>query len=366
MKKFMVLGIGNSQIDLLQRLSGHYEVHGVANSPDGPGLRFVEHFHQIDIRNFAGVEECAAQNGVDLIYSIGSDLAVPTISFVAERLGLAHFVPSEVAVTCQNKLAMRMALGEMAANIPFLAATSASEIPGIQLPAVVKPADSQGQRGVSTVARWSDFSKAYSSALAHSTGGEVIIEQKIFGQEISVNGYLRDGEVVFAILSDRNTWEGIDGGVPRSHDIPSSVSPTVEVAVRSVTEEVCSKLGILNGPVYLQLMVSGSDVFVIEVTPRLDGCHMWRLIRALTGVDLIDFALSDLEGERKAFPKHFSTKVGSLEFFTQLPGEKFAPHDPRPGAEYVEWYLEPGQKVPIVNGRLEKIGYQVNVGDSFK
>ena len=87
-KKVLILGIGSAQLDAILRCKEHdHEVFSLGYSKEGQGLPYADHFEVIDIADKLKVLEYARAHEVDLVFSIGSDIAMPTIGFVSGRLG---------------------------------------------------------------------------------------------------------------------------------------------------------------------------------------------------------------------------------------------------------------------------------------
>lgn len=194
------------------------------------------------------------------------------------------------------------------------------------------------------------------------------LEEVLEGPEASVNLFVVNGEAIVNEISDRLVVLDYPGGIPRGHILPAqSASAEILEDTRKLAVQCVEALGIENGPVYFQMKLTPLGPRIIEIAPRLDGCHIWRLIREVRGIDLMEASfrllsgetLGDLRGEEKPdLPR------ASLMFFLQSPGEVFsqsnhvAPRD----ALYTEYYLQEGQVVPTVNGHLEKVGYYIMRG----
>ena len=227
----------------------------------------------------------------------------------------------------------------------------------------MKPVDSQGQRGCYRVNGREDIEKHFEDSLSFSKSGRVIIEKYIDGPEVSVNAYVQNGEVKFMLVSDRKVFEDLPGGIIKEHILPS-VSTTDEGKknVYDLVKRTLAKLSILNGPVYFQIKMDGDFPVIIEVTPRLDGCHMWNLINNYCGFNLLEASFEHLLGnvqiEASAEPKHDNLK---LAFYCEKPGTVFdsEKHQPKENALYSCKYYETGDTVKSLNGYMEKCGYQI-------
>jgi formate-dependent phosphoribosylglycinamide formyltransferase (GAR transformylase) len=360
-KKFLVLGIGNAQVDILDYLSTRtdVEIHALSYSNAGRGLSYVNFFEVIDITDKASVLIYALEHRINFIYSVGSDVAMPTAMWVAEQLGIPHFVSAQTASLCNTKHELRAFLQGIYGSVPFETLDEKCLVTQVAFPAMVKPVDSQGQRGVSTVTHESDLLAAYEYAVGFSRSKTVIIENKIDGPEISVNTFQVNGKLVFFLPSDRLSWDGFDGGVIHKHILPTQLNAAAVKNVRKLVVDTLAKLDINEGPAYFQIKMQGDEPFLIEVTPRLDGCHMWRLIAQCTGVNLLDATISHLFSESVEVPSAFDITPGVLEFICQPPSTNFIPVQIDGDYDHAEYYYQAGDVVRSMNGKMEKCGYLI-------
>ncbi len=363
-KKLLILGAGNAQIDLIEYAKEKgFEVHGVSYTNVDTGIPLLDHFEQINIIDTDQVAAYVREKGIDYIYSVGSDLAVPTFCSVAEECGLFHFISSRTAEICCNKHLMRKSMEGSIYNLPFRYCKSADEAKNLTFyPLMLKPVDSQGQRGVCRVNSFGELTARFADSLSYSKSGQVILEKFVDGDEISVNGYVADGEIVFSLMSDRESYKDFPGGIIKAHHLPSKYEGTnTALKVDALVRETVEKLEIRNGPVYFQIKIEKGHPYLIEVTPRLDGCHMWRLIKAYCGVDLLDITMSHFLGVK---PSVISCEPSGTpmhtEFFCEAPGTEFDPDKYAPcNADYQQMYYRKGDIVRRMNGYAEKCGYRI-------
>ena len=172
--------------------------------------------------------------------------------------------------------------------------------PAAPFPCVVKAADRQGQRGLTLVRDAAGLDAAVAEAAAESRGGGVLVEELIEGPELTVNAVSVEGRFVPLTVTDRLLAEPPAFGVALTHAWPSE-HPT-EAVVEAAAAAVAA-LGIENGPSYTQIRLAPDGrPFVMEVAARLGGGHDAELVRAATGVDLNDLAVSFALGERVELP----------------------------------------------------------------
>jgi len=366
MKKILILGVASVQSDALEVLNNlGYETHAIAMKKDGPGAEKAQYFNEINILDVDRVIEYIKEKGINVVYSVGSDLAIPIASKVSEVLDLPHFVSYETANICNKKDAMREFLGsDFKGNVSFQILESKFDKLELQFPFIMKPTDSQGQRGVNLIHDEAEFFRLFDSTQSYSRDGLVILEQYISGPEVSVNGYMVDGELTFLEVSDRETWKDYMGLI-RKHVVPSKViTDRQRNDLIDIIKQACIKLNIENGPVYVQMKVEDGKPYIIEITPRLDGCHMWKLLKYATNYNLLETTFKHLiENEKPRTNLNTVVSPYELEFACQEPGtlatyEKYREIQ-NESEEYFYYYNELDEIRPV-NGKFEKIGYFIN------
>lgn len=367
-RKAIVLGANAGQADLIRYLKDQgWYVIACAGRRGDPGEKLADRFEQIDITDIEAVSALARETAADLVYSISSDIAITAATAVSEKVGLPHFFDNDLIDVFNKKARLRAFLNDRNLSpVPFAQVTSAAELAGWTVfPCVVKPTDAQGQRGVAKVTAKAELAGAVEEAIkACREPRSAIVEAYLEGIEISCNVLVSDGAIVVSELSERLVHTGANFGVPIGHLIPivNATQDEVEAAARLV-EDITRALGIENGTLYYQMKLTPEGPRIVEIAPRLDGCHMWRLIKAARGIDFLDLAVRRLTGEK--IPPQASRDDKGAVYETQFqqmpPGKPFEPDGfPVPAdAIHHEYRYDPGQPVVPVNGRLEVVGYYV-------
>lgn len=368
MKKVLILGVASVQADAIRYLKGEgYEVYACAMANDGPGAEEADYFEVINILDRESIIDFIQQNNISLVYSVGSDLAMPTSAFISEKLVLPRFVSEETAKICNNKDLMRESLGnEFEGNVKYQVLVSKEQDLELNYPFILKPTDSQGQRGVYLIESPQQFCELFDEVKSYSRSGKVIIEQYIAGPEISVNGYMVNGEIVYLRATDRETWEEYTGLI-KKHIVPSRVvDNNLHKEILEITQNTCNKLKINNGPVYVQMKVENFKPYIIEITPRLDGCHMWELLKEYDGINLLKLTFEHLlNNDLNEIKKQKNSKMKNehiLEFICDKPNKKANYHNITFAKEdlitFTKYYKE-NQNIRPINGKYEKIGYYI-------
>ena len=351
-------------------------VVAVDRNPAAPGLALADVPEVVDFADVAAVEAVARRHHVDGALTVSADRAVPVVAAVTERLGLPS-IGSAVAHRMTHKLAMRRTLAEEGIPQPaFAAVRSLAEgraaIETVGLPAVLKPADSGGQRGVFRIETPGDVESNLHAALAESPGHEAVLEEFVEGTEMNGIVVARHGRASLVTLSDRLRPPGIGFGVGWIHVFPASIHSDQLALAELLAERSVTALGLRDGIAFPQLIASPDGrVSVVEVAARIPGGQMADLVRHAVGVDLVELALRFALGEEipdeLALPR-FSQPL-AIRFLTASPGPLptgkvtrigtlDAVHD-APGVVQAETYLAEGETIRPVRLDGDRRGYVI-------
>lgn len=356
-------------------------VVAVDRNPEAPGLQVADVAEVVDFADVDAVEHVARSHGVDGALTVSADRAVPVVATVTERLGLPS-IGTDVAHRLTHKLAMRRTLADEGIPQPaFAAVRNLAEgrvaIDAVGLPAVLKPVDSGGQRGVFRIETSGDLESNLHAALAESPAREAILEAFVEGTELNGIAVARGGDVRLVTLSDRLRPPGVGFGVGWIHLYPASIhSDQLELAER-VAERSVAALGLRDGIAFPQLIASPDGrVAVVEVAARVPGGQMADLVRHAVGVDLVElafrFALGEPVPDELALPR-FSRPL-AIRFLTASPGPlrtgrvtRVGPLDEVLASEGVlqaETYLTVGETIRPVRLDGDRRGYVIATADT--
>jgi biotin carboxylase len=351
-------------------------VVAVDRNPEAPGLALADVSEVVDFADVDAVVDVARRHDVDGALTVSADRAVPVVAAVTERLGLPT-IGRDVAHRMTHKIAMRRTLAEEGIpQPPFAAVRNLAEgraaLETVGLPAVLKPVDSGGQRGLFRIETPGDLESHLHSALAESPGREAILEGFVEGTEMNGIVVVRSGDARMVTLSDRLRPEGAGFGVGWIHLFPASIHSDQLGLAERVAERSVAALGLRDGIAFPQLIASpDGGVSVVEVAARIPGGQMADLVRHAVGVDLVELALRFALGEPipdvVAVPR-FSQPL-AIRFLTASPGPlptgtvtRIGPLDAVLGARGVvqaETYLTVGETIRPVRLDGDRRGYVI-------
>ncbi|HLW96519.1 MAG TPA: ATP-grasp domain-containing protein [Solirubrobacteraceae bacterium] len=241
---------------------------------------------------------------IDGVICIASDVPL-TVASVAAELGIPG-IPVASALLATDKLAMKERFAADGIRVPWFAAVdSREELDSLLgqrgLPAVLKPVDSRGARGVLLLTEEIDAGWAYATSRAQSPSGRLLLEQYLPGPQISTESLVIGGRAHTIGLADRNYRQLArfapfvieDGG-----ELPSALADDELAGVLELVQRATESLGVRDGVVKGDVVLSGGEPFVIELAPRLSGGYLCTYeIPLSTGVDFVGIAIRIALGE---------------------------------------------------------------------
>ena len=382
MATVLFVGAGRHQRGAIGRARelGH-RVIAVDRNPEALGLEAADIGEVVDFMDVEAVVDVGRRHAVEGVLTVSADRAVPVVAAVADRLGLPG-IGTETAHLMTNKIAMRRALGEAGVPQPRFAALRSvldgrAALDHVALPAVLKPADSGGQRGVFRLDSEDDLDRHLHAALVESQTEEAIVERYHEGLELNGLAVARDGEVTVLTLSDRLRPPGVGFGVGWIHVYPASIyADALEEAGRVAAHSVRA-LGLENGVAFPQLLVTeDGEVLVIEVAARIPGGQMADLARHAVGIDLVEIALRQALGDEvpdDLVQPRFQQPL-AIRFLTSTPGplptgrvlsvsglERVLAF---PGVVQADVFLVEGEEIRPVRLDGDRRGYVIAVADT--
>jgi biotin carboxylase len=355
-QRLLVLGAGRHQKELIRRAEAR-GLRVVASDyyRDAPGKALASYPVDLDATAVEDNIALARRFGVRGVITSGSDLALVAMAEVAAALRLPCYLTPQAARTATNKLEMaRVFAANGVAHAPSHEIRAAGAAPPFPLPVVVKPADSQGQRGVSKVSDNHSFETAVSEALRASRSSSAIVEPFLSGYEITANAWAKGDDVRVQMITDRVTYNPLPAiGICFQHVYPSLRAAGLRARVRDALRRIAAGYGVRDAPLYVQMLVREGGVSVIEAACRVGGGHdvLERLIDlALEGRSAPIDDVHDESGARGH---------ALVNFLLPRPGivKELGGLNSNPLIVEGEYYVGPGHECRTVVDGQGRIGY---------
>lgn len=250
----------------------------------------ADHFYPISIVEKDEILNKCREIGIDGICSIASDLAVITVCYVAEKMGLPGNEISYSLIST-NKLLMKEALVKN--NVPtskfkLTGGNEIADVTGFRYPLIVKPTDRSGSRGVTRLdSPDDDLRSAVARAVDQSFEKKAIIEEYVFGKEYSVECVSFQGKHTLLTVTEKFTT-GDPHYIETGHMEPAGLSDTQLQKVEKIVFSGLDALGVKYGASHSELKINGEDVSIIEIGARMGGDMIGStLVRLSTGYDFV-------------------------------------------------------------------------------
>jgi len=293
--KIMILGAGIYQVPLIKKVKELGYI-AIVVSPIGnyPGLKIADHIVDSDTRDKEAILAAAIKYEISGILTTGTDVAVPSIGYVVDKLNLpgTGFLASQRSM---DKALMKKCF--ISHNVKtahykevHTLVEAKKEANFIGYPVMVKAIDSSGSRGITKVENEAEVEPAFKEALAVSQASKVIVEQFIEGYEIGAQALVRGDKVdkVF-IHNDVVTQPPIS--VPIGHSLPITLASSVLEQCIEVINSAVKAIGLKNTVANVDLMICDNDVFVLEIGARMGATCLPENISIYQGIDIYEYLI---------------------------------------------------------------------------
>lgn len=302
MTKIVILGANYYQRDLvLKAKSLGYETHVF-----GSGIGYIEkdkmeqaqevadYFYNISVLDSEAVFEECKKIKPDGILTIGCDVAVPTISYVAQKLGLignSHM--SALVSTNKWEMKKRFLLNKIpCARYILTDLDNYKKLPGKwSFPLMVKSIDQAGKCGITKIESLNRLEKAIQYALRENIKADkVLIEEYIEGKEYSAECISFEGE--HTILNFTEKWNTEPHFVETMHLQPAPFDEETKNKITPIIHQALRALDIRYGASHTEFKITPEGkIKIIEIGARMAAESMWDVVDASTGNDYIKMAI---------------------------------------------------------------------------
>lgn len=299
--KLMVLGGGNCQLNLIKKAKerGH-EIILIDYLDDCPGLGYADKHIRISTFDSEEILQYAKKESIEGIVTLGTDQPVLSAAIVADELNLNFYIDKDTALQVTNKRVMKPIFE--ANNIPCVDYVLIDkdfeniQVEKISFPAVMKPVDSQGQKGIFLINDVEEIKENIETTLSFSREDKVLLEEYYSNDEITINGWVDDGEVTIISVVDRVTLSNENHiGICLCHNYPSLHYQKHKDDIKSITKKIVETLKIKNGPIYFQYLIGENGVLVNEIAMRIGGAYEDISIPIISNIDILDMLLTYIE-----------------------------------------------------------------------
>ena len=288
-QKLAVIGGSYLQLPLvLKAQEMGLEVHCFAWKDGAVCEDKADYFYPISIVEKEVILEKCKEIGIDGVTSIASDLAVLTVNYIANHLGLTGN-DDAFSYIQTNKYLMRQCFDIAGVPSPrYHLLSSPQSITSFEdwhWPLIVKPTDRSGSRAVHKVETHEQLYAAVQDAIDVSFAREAIVEEFIDGVEVSVESISWKGEHYILQITDKVTTD--DHFVEIAHHQPSVLPKNVKEQIRDIVRKALAAMHVENGASHAELKITREgDIRIMEIGARMGGGFIGsHLVPLSTGYD---------------------------------------------------------------------------------
>lgn len=376
-KTFMVLGGSAGQIPAIRlaKTLGFQTLVTDMNS-DALGASEADIFEAVNTINKEASLEIAKQYNICGAMTISSDIAVPTVCYINEKLNLSN-QGIGISENVTDKALMRGKFKEFNVMSPeYFVYEKQDDLEAFSLRIahflekesfIVKPTDSSGSRGVAKITNLDELEAAIQNAMKFTRNDKVIVEQFIEGIEIGAQGFSLNGEMWKCYVHNDTISKNM---IPIGHSFPYLGEGDVIDKIMSECSKALQALGIENGPSNIDIILTSENIpYIIEIGARIGATKLPDIVKYHSGWDLIEATIHQSTGETVSFKEkelravavemiYFEEcgKVQLIDSYDDLI-EKYEP------LEY-ELTLQENEQVQSLKSGVDVYGYVICEGET--
>ncbi len=315
MARLLILGGSNCQISAFRRAKRlGLETVLFDYLPNPPAAALADLHLPISTFDWRECARRAALLHLDGVMTLGTDQPVFTAAYIAQRLGLPSYLSKEQALAVTNKALMKKILTDHGIPTNPYRLVGKEGFPQWPYPGdlVMKPLDSQGQKGVFRVSGPEEAAALYSQTAAYSRCQKILWERYYPSKEVTVSAWVDGGKATVLTITDRITFPHPRHiGVCAAHRYPSRYARGQEALLHTLTQQITDAFGIPKGPLYIQYLFGEEGVVVNELACRIGGAFEDVTIPAATGFDILGAVMDGALG-REVPPPRIQKGCGSF------------------------------------------------------
>ena len=277
MKKLIIIGANEFQKRLIDKAKEMgIETHVFAWDKGAVGKSSADYFYPISIIEKEEILKIVQKINPDGICSIASDLAMPTVNYLAQELKLVGNSMHCTEITT-NKYLMRNVL--LKNNLPcpdyyLINSINDIDISKLQFPLITKPIDRSGSRGIYKVNNADELFECIRKSKEVSFSEQILVEEYIDGREFSVEFISRNKEHQFLQITEKFTT-GEPNFIERGHLAPARLSCELAERIKEIVLKSLIALEISNGASHSEVKInSRGEIKIIEIAARMGGDYI--------------------------------------------------------------------------------------------
>ncbi|MEZ3501875.1 MAG: ATP-grasp domain-containing protein [Lachnospiraceae bacterium] len=377
MAKIMVVAGGEWQCPIVKtaKRMGHYVLCSNLYE-DSPAFRYSDESVVVDVLDKERHLKIAEQYQPDVILTDQSDIAVPTVAYVAEKMGLKG-IGTDKARLFTNKYAMRdfcRAHGFPTPRYRLCHTSREAEDFLKQIKkAILKPLDSQSSRGIHIVESQEQIRQYFADTLQYSNSEKaILIEQYIEGREFTVDG-LKTADSYYVTAVSKKEHFIHNPSIAKELLFSNYDSEYDYDALRRLNTEIVLEMGLPFGQTHAEYKYMDGVFYLIEIAARGGGTKISSdLVPIMSGINSNEAYINTLFGKEERLQIHYDkNRYAVLGFFDLRPGKVISVRGLEEarhmeGIREIGLDLHAGSSILQASDDRSRAGYYIICADSYE
>lgn len=302
MAKIMVVAGGDWQIELIKKAKamGHYVI--CSNLYEvSPAFPYADACEVCNVLDKEGNLKIAQKYQPDAVISDQSDIAVPTVAYVSEKMGLRG-IGTEKARLFTDKGIMREFAKNNGINIPAYKVCKNPEDAYDMLEEfgriIIKPLDSQSSRGVFTITSKEELKEHVEETISFSNREKVFLaEEYIDGDEFTIDGLVVNGNHYPLCISVKEMYKQ-NMNISKTQTYTYASPDHDYELLRQTNRDLIMKAGLPFGLTHSEYRSHNGKYYLIEAGARGGGSNLsGKIVPFMSGIDNYEYYIKSVLGE---------------------------------------------------------------------
>lgn len=290
MKKVLVVAGGDWQIDLVKKIKklGYYVVCSNLYE-DSPAYKYADAHEVCDVLDKDKNLEIAKKYGVNAVLSDQSDIAVPTVAYVNEKMGLRG-IGTKIADLLTDKSLMRQYCKDNRIDVPDFklckSINDAMEMLDKYKKIIIKPIDSQSSRGVFCIQSKEELEHHIDETISYSNRRkEFLAEEYVGGDEFTIDGLIINGVHYPLCVSIKEMYEQ-NSNISKIQTYTHNNSIYDYEELKSQNKKLFEQIKMPFGLTHSEYKYYKGKYYLIEAGGRGGGSNLSsKIVPFMSGVD---------------------------------------------------------------------------------
>ncbi|MBO4458961.1 MAG: ATP-grasp domain-containing protein [Butyrivibrio sp.] len=312
MARVMVVAGGDWQIELIKRIKekGHFVICSNLYE-DSPAFKYADACEVSDVLDKEKNLEIAKKYNIDACLSDQSDIAVPTVAYINEKLGL-NGIGTKLAELFTDKSMQRSFCKENGIKIPdYVVCENDDDAVSFfkkYKKIIIKPIDSQSSRGVHTIENLEDLSRYYKDAIKWSNKKKAFLaEEYIEGDEFTIDGLVVNGHHYPLCISIKEMYKN-NTNISKCQSYSYYSDKYDYDKLRRENKRLFESANLKMGLTHSEYKAFDGDYYLIEAGARGGGSNLSaKIVPFMSGIDNYNFLIEEALGcyvEEKELVSH--------------------------------------------------------------